>query len=193
MYQTKRSCRTGKREPETVVKSCAVNYYTFGGRLVLWLYSRRGLQKYTLLSRFLGLTLIVDRPLFLRTDLPRVEGPSLDELVDAFFEDEHLDDQSKAEEDVSLRKSLGHLGHRLWRIWGRARVTLGGLGQQLIWTPDAGARPRGSTGFKKGYRIGDLFGFPTLIFWGHARNHSTINKGQEVWELRVAAFHLGAG
>ncbi|KAJ8423013.1 LOW QUALITY PROTEIN: hypothetical protein Cgig2_013485 [Carnegiea gigantea] len=48
-----------------------------------------------------------EQPLFLSTDLPRVEGPSRDEeLVDTFSESEPLDDLSEEREDIPPKKEL---------------------------------------------------------------------------------------
>ncbi|KAJ8441273.1 hypothetical protein Cgig2_013688 [Carnegiea gigantea] len=53
--------------------------------------------------------------------------------------------------------------------------------------------PRRSARFKEGYRIGNLFGFPTFILSGDAGHHLAINKGGEAGELRVLTLHLVAG
>ncbi|KAJ8442132.1 hypothetical protein Cgig2_011322 [Carnegiea gigantea] len=52
-------------------------------------------------------------------------------------------------------------------------------------------RPRGSVLFKGRHRVGNLFGFPTLILSGNARNHPTINKGREPKELWIMTLRLG--
>ncbi|KAJ8430451.1 hypothetical protein Cgig2_030107 [Carnegiea gigantea] len=49
----------------------------------------------------------------------------------------------------------------------------------------------GSAWFKKRNHVRNLFGFPTLILSGDARNCSAINKGREARELRMASLHLG--
>ncbi|KAJ8440066.1 hypothetical protein Cgig2_025545 [Carnegiea gigantea] len=46
-------------------------------------------------------------------------------------------------------------------------------------------------GLKNRHRIGNLFGFPKLTFWGNVRHHLAINKGREARKLRVPAHLLG--
>ncbi|KAJ8429571.1 LOW QUALITY PROTEIN: hypothetical protein Cgig2_023777 [Carnegiea gigantea] len=68
-----------------------------------------------------------------------------------------------------------------------------------LWTEDAqggevlAAGPRGSARFKTRHRIGNLFGFPTLILLADVHHHPTIDKGQEARELQMAALHMETG
>ncbi|KAJ8422572.1 hypothetical protein Cgig2_006745 [Carnegiea gigantea] len=57
---------------------------------------------------------------------------------------------------------------------------------QLVLTAKQGCR------LKKTHRVENLVGFPTLIFWGNARNYLAINKAGEAGELRMVAHHLGS-
>ncbi|KAJ8428286.1 hypothetical protein Cgig2_027418 [Carnegiea gigantea] len=126
-----------KREPETVVESRAINCYTFGGRLIHGCIRLRDYESTPCTQEWAGAPWnfdpsatisgtdpSVDRPLFLRTDLSR--------LVDAFSEDEHLDDTSEAEEDVSPEEELV-------LVEATSAADFGGLGaeQGLPWMPSA--------------------------------------------------------
>ncbi|KAJ8441379.1 LOW QUALITY PROTEIN: hypothetical protein Cgig2_009087 [Carnegiea gigantea] len=121
-----------------------------------------------------------ERPFRLSTDLPGVEGHSWDkELIDAPSEDQCLNDLSEEEEEVSPEVEL---------VLVEATSAPDARGRGIL-----AARPRESAWFERRHRIENLFGFPILILSEDARNHSTINKGWEVRELRVAALHLGTG
>ncbi|KAJ8429992.1 hypothetical protein Cgig2_033917 [Carnegiea gigantea] len=125
-----------------------------------------------------------ERSFLLSTHLPGAGDPSWDEkLVDAPSEDEHLDELSEEEEEVSPEVELVLVEATLAPdLHLRTEDTRGG--------GILAARPRGSTWFKKRPRVGNLFRFPRLILLGDARHRLAINKGREVRELRMATLHL---
>ncbi|KAJ8423580.1 hypothetical protein Cgig2_002909 [Carnegiea gigantea] len=183
-----------KMESETAVESRAINCYTLGrwlvhGRIRLGDYKsvpcrqeQAGAPGNSGHSATISRTNpTADRALILRTDLPLAE-----------------EDVSPEEELVLVEATsaagFGGLVAEQVLPWVRSTSNSFGL---WMWGVDfvlaIRLRQRGGTEFKKGYRVRDLFGFLTLIFWGHACNHPAINKGREAWELRVAALHLGGG
>ncbi|KAJ8441279.1 hypothetical protein Cgig2_013694 [Carnegiea gigantea] len=150
------------------------------------------------------------RPFLLSTDLPGARSPSWnEELVDAPLEDEHLDELSKEDEEVSHEVELvlveatsapgfDELGvERGLPCVPLASSSSGDLMQGVDLTEDArgggvlAARPEGSAWFKTRHDIGNLFEFPRLILSGDIRHHPAINKGQEARELQMTALHLG--
>ncbi|KAJ8438962.1 hypothetical protein Cgig2_018873 [Carnegiea gigantea] len=130
-------------------------------------------------------------PFRLSTDVPGADGPLGDEeLVDGPSENELLDELSEEELDEAPPRRLD--------AWGRLGLChssnqkishiisysdLPGIHHLHLWAEDTRGRgilaagSRGSARFKKGHRIGNLFGFPIFILSGDAGHHPAIDKG----------------
>ncbi|KAJ8432898.1 LOW QUALITY PROTEIN: hypothetical protein Cgig2_014485 [Carnegiea gigantea] len=169
-----------KRKSETVVESCAIDCYTFGRWLIHGCIH---------LGNYEGV------PCRQEVGAPRNSGPSATisrtiPTIDANSEDECLDGLSEEEEEVSPEVEV---------VLVEATSALGfdelGVEQGLPCVPSANylsgdlmaedvrdegvlaAGPQGGAWFKLRHRVGNLFGFPTLILSGDACNRPAINKG----------------
>ncbi|KAJ8421604.1 hypothetical protein Cgig2_025733 [Carnegiea gigantea] len=185
------------RKTEIVVKGRVVDRYTFYGWLIhsgIRLGDHEGIpgrqepREFRPFSRDLC---------YLITDLPGPDGTSEEEeLVDVLSEDELLDqlleeelDEADPEVELELVEATLASGYG----------DLPGIRHLHLWAEDdegggiLAAGPRGSSRFRRGHRIENLFGFPTFILSGDAGHHSAINKGWEAGELRVSTLSLGVG
>ncbi|KAJ8438251.1 LOW QUALITY PROTEIN: hypothetical protein Cgig2_030616 [Carnegiea gigantea] len=197
-----------------------VNRYTLGGGSFTVAFASGITKEYSAFlapgnfdpSATISVTVGV-RPFHLSTNLPGSKDASEEEeLVDALFEDELLEEGLEEEPDKPVPEealelveatSASGLGlchsanlevrhiisygdlPRIRHLHLRAK-NVGGGGILTV-------GPRGSARLKKEQGIGNLFGFPILILSGDASHHPAINKGREVRELWVPALHLGAG
>ncbi|KAJ8433170.1 LOW QUALITY PROTEIN: hypothetical protein Cgig2_023814 [Carnegiea gigantea] len=191
-----------ERKPKAVIESRMVDCNVVSGRLV---NSPISLENYERSERvgvpgnsspsatISGIDPTGVWPLSLSTNLPGVEGSSRDEeLVDAPSEDECLDDLSEEQEDVPLKEelvlrpflppALKNLGRNKDYLEHPRPATHRGISYRI---------PRGSAGLKNRHRIGNLFGFPKLIFFGEHPRYPAINKGREVRELGMTTLHMG--
>ncbi|KAJ8431068.1 LOW QUALITY PROTEIN: hypothetical protein Cgig2_017064 [Carnegiea gigantea] len=202
-----------KRKSETVVKSYAINNYTFCGRLVhcgICLgdheegTTSRGLTSLTW-GRPSGqgsdcpdhsanpseapgnscpsATISAINPSGARPFLLSTDLPGADDTSG----DEELVDAPSEDEllDELSEEELEEAPQGICHLHLWAEGTRGG--------GVLAAGPRGSARFKKRHCIGNLFGFPTFILSGDASHHAAIDKGREARELQVSALYLGAG
>ncbi|KAJ8449194.1 hypothetical protein Cgig2_027196 [Carnegiea gigantea] len=143
------------------------------------------------------------RPFLLSTDLPGADGPSGDEaLVDAPSKDELLElelveatstsglDGDRAKQGLpcvpSARNSSRDLMRGIDLAFAILRTWKSGYVTSTFGLRTLGVEEYSQLDHKGGHRIGNLFGFPTLILLGDADHRLAIDKGREAREFWVA-------
>ncbi|KAJ8420555.1 hypothetical protein Cgig2_014918 [Carnegiea gigantea] len=145
--------------------------------------------------------------------MPGAEDPSKDELLNELLEKE-LEEASLEEELVlldatsapsfnevgaeqglpcvsSASSSLGDLMRGVDLVFAILRTLKSGYVTSTSGRRTIRVEKYSQLDYEGRHRIGNVFGFPTLILSGDARHQTAINKGHEARELGMATFYLG--